>query len=214
MKLFVRYGILVIVIQNKFLKIAQHNFVPNRYPLKNMLYIYYCVFIRLDTRKSIEMGLMDLSKVFVNVDRRLLLVELEALVVSPISCKLIAAFLKKHFSKVRVSADLSPLWLMLSGDLQGSVLGPLLFLIVFSVLPTSSFTLPCDMFADDWTLNFTTNEVNTVLKDLRQTFLWTSDWQMRFNFAISQHLQSGPRLVPTLIMPVETGDFVHRTFRI
>lgn len=64
------------------------------------------------------------------------------------------------------------------------------------------------MFADDVKLICPTNEVNSLMEDLRKTFLWTSVWDMRLNVAKSQHLHLGPGPAPQLVMPDNTRELL------
>ena len=71
-----------------------------------------------------------------------------------------------------------------AGVPQGSVLGPLLFLIYINDLP-HGITLICKIFADDTSLfsmvldvNKSINELNSDLERINQ---WAYQWKMQFN---------------------------------
>ena len=63
-----------------------------------------------------------------------------------------------------------------AGVPQGSVLGPLLFLIYINDLP-DGITSICKIFADDTSL-FSFNELNSDLERINQ---WAYQWKMQFN---------------------------------
>ena len=72
---------------------------------------------------------------------------------------------------------------VLSGVPQGSVLGPLLFLIYINDLDVGIVS-KLVKFADDTKLGKEVkneHEVNILRQDLRNIFQWSVDWQMSFN---------------------------------
>ena len=73
----------------------------------------------------------------------------------------------------------------LSGDPQGSVLGPVLFLILINDLP-ENIRLSVRLFADDCVLyrNIESPMDCQILQDdLNSLAQWETDWQMKFNLA-------------------------------
>lgn len=64
----------------------------------------------------------------------------------------------------------------------------------------------CYLFADNIKLICLSKDTATLLKDLRQTFIWTDSWGMQLNVAIFQHLHLGPKVAPDLTMLGHTGE--------
>ena len=92
--------------------------------------------------------------------------------------KWIAAFLENRKMKVKVKAEFSDLVTVLSGVAQGSVLGPLLFLIFINDLPQWIRNSMVLMFADDRKISCRLiDEEDCVLlqKDLDYLMNWTKD---------------------------------------
>ena len=72
---------------------------------------------------------------------------------------------------------------MLSGIPQGSVLGPILFLLYINCLPDSIKT-KIRLFADDskiWNAIRTTADCEQLQSDLTSLENWSSTWQLKFN---------------------------------
>ena len=84
---------------------------------------------------------------------------------------------------------------MTSGVPQGSVLGPLLFLLYINDLP-ESVKSQCRLFADDALLyNDVTNRI-IVQDDLNRLQCWADNWQMVFNPKKCYHLTIGKNVSP------------------
>ena len=71
-----------------------------------------------------------------------------------------------------------------AGDPQGSILGPLLFLIYISNLP-NGLKSKCKLFADDTSLFSVAHDANTSASDIKNDFKlishWAFQWKISFN---------------------------------
>ena len=70
---------------------------------------------------------------------------------------------------------------VLSGIPQGSVIGPLLFVIFINDMPESVKYNICKLFADDCKLYGTVNTDNLLQFDLSMLEKWSTQWQLPFN---------------------------------
>jgi len=68
----------------------------------------------------------------------------------------------------------------LSGVPQGSVLGPLLFLLFINDLPTH-INSECRLFADDALVYSTKKSLAILQQDLVKLAEWSNLWQLKFN---------------------------------
>ena len=92
--------------------------------------------------------------------------------------------LQKSKQRVVLNGQTLECWEIIPGVPQGSVLGPLIFLIYINDLPDGIISL-WKIFADDTSLfskvhniNKSVNEVNADLEKMSQ---WTYQWKMQFN---------------------------------
>ena len=67
-----------------------------------------------------------------------------------------------------------------SGIPQGSILGPLLFIIFINDLPESLTNL-CKIFADDTKLYGSSKRRASIQEDLLKLMEWSEIWQLNFN---------------------------------
>ena len=89
------------------------------------------------------------------------------------------------FQRVGLDGQTSDPVPVLSGVPQGSVLGPVLFLIFINDLPDNTRS-PVRLFADDCVLYrniFSLSDCEALQVDLDNLAQWESDWQMKFNVA-------------------------------
>ncbi|CAF0969378.1 unnamed protein product, partial [Didymodactylos carnosus] len=120
-----------------------------------LLYLLNNLTKNLNTQPPVDTILVafDLEKAFDKVSFQIILSRLALLGLSSNVLKWFTSYLTNRFQQVRVGAALSTPTPVLSGVVQGSVLGALLFLIFINELPTV-VQLPADsiLFADDCTL--------------------------------------------------------------
>ena len=92
-------------------------------------------------------------------------------------------FLSNRTQLVRMNDSTSTPRLVKSGIPQGSVLGPILFIIFINDLP-DSITSSIKIFADDTKIfraAKTTSDQDNLQTDLNNLFKWTANWQLPFN---------------------------------
>ena len=92
-------------------------------------------------------------------------------------------FLSGRTQRVKVD-DLFSKWVKVSSGIpQGSVLGPLLFVVFINDLPDQLKYSICKMFADDCKIYRRLNQenVNKLQVDLTNLERWSKKWQLPFN---------------------------------
>ena len=106
----------------------------------------------LDAKKHIIAIFLDLSKAFDTVDHELLLVKLRYYGFGRNSLDLLRSYLSDRYSIVNFDGKLSKKEKLKSGVPQGSVLGPLLFIIFINDMCHLQLNSKKSIFADDTTL--------------------------------------------------------------
>ena len=146
--------------------------------------------------------LLDLSAAFDLVDPDLLIKKLEIYGVDRDGLQWIYSYLTDRYQGVWVDHVLSEFLQCEVGVPQGSILGPLLFLIFFNDLP-SSITSNVDSYADDTTITATGKTVEEISQALTRDCGIVSDW-MRSN-----RLKLNPD--KTHLITVGTGERLRHT---
>ena len=110
--------------------------------------------------------------------------EIESLGISGNLLEWMLSFLTKRFQRVVANGSYSDLAPVTSGVPQGSVLGPLLFLLYFNVLTTITKVCKLNLFADDILLYFRVKSVKDcqlLQNDLSAIVSWSKLWQLNLN---------------------------------
>ena len=125
-----------------------------------------------------------MSKAFDKVWHKGLLFKLKTYKVEGNLHNLLSNYLHNRKQRVPINGKESDWKPILSGVPQGSVLGPLLFLLYINDLADD---LECNhkLFADDASLNEhiknTTNSTTCLSRDLNKIGSWGNEWKMLFN---------------------------------
>ena len=178
------------LLANNLLSDHQHGFIKNRSTLTNLITSIRNWLSSLDNRKSTDVIYIDFAKAFDSISHPKLLHKIKSYGISGKLFSWISAWLSNRSQSVKLDGCTSLPSLVLSGVLQGSVLGPLLFLVfindLIEILPPQCHP---SLFADDLKLYSdcdTTpvpNSPGYVFCPLLQTalnslFHWSTLWQL------------------------------------
>ena len=139
----------------------------------------------VDTGSQTDLILLDFSKAFDKVNHSSLLRKLDHYGIRGQTLKWIRDFLSNRSQAVTLDGCLSESSTVLSGVPQGTVLGPLLFLIYINDLP--QYVSPgtkVKLLADDSAVyrKITSKEDHFILqRDLENLVKWESEWSMEFH---------------------------------
>ena len=135
--------------------------------------------------KQTDLIIMDFAKAFDKVPHGLLFHKLEYYGIRGSTHKWINSWLSGRTQQVVLDGQASDPVPVLSGVPQGSVLGPVLFLIFITDL-LDNIRSSVRLFADDCVLYRNIHSLQDCLalqEDLTSLGKWEADWQMKFNVA-------------------------------
>ena len=128
---------------------------------------------------------IDLQKAFDTVNHEILLKKLEHYGIRGIALNWFYSYLSCRKQFVSVNGHSSSLREISCGIPQGSVLGPLLFLIYINDLPNSSQLLSFFLFADDTNIYYESNDLAILMrkvnKELKKVKLWLDSNKLALN---------------------------------
>jgi len=166
-----------------FLTDDQHGFREKRSCLSNLLMNLEEITKLIDKGSIVDQIYLDFQKAFDKVPHQRLLYKLRKAGIKGTMLSWIESFLTGRRQRVKVNGVYSFWSWVLSSVPQGSVLGPLLFILFINDLPGLIRCL-CMIFADDTKLTKkvdTLEEVDELQEDLNSLHEWTKEWQLKFN---------------------------------
>ena len=136
-----------------------------------------------DRGKQLDVSYLDFSKAFDKVPHRRLVLQLECHGKRGKLLQWIKVWLSGRQQRVVLNGTKSEWKKVVSGVPQGSVLGPLLFLVFVNTIE-SNINSKVFKFADDIKLFTVIEEKNEQIDfDLDKLVKWSEVWQMKFNFS-------------------------------
>ena len=161
----------------------QHGFTTSRSCLTHLLETFESWTEDVDQGDSADVILLDFQKAFDKVPKQRLLQKLSAYGIRGKVLEWIADFLSDRKMQIMVRSEYSEWFDVISGVLQGSVLGPILFLIyVNDILETVNSNVK--MFADDTKIFRTLknkSDSEILQADLDNLSEWSNRWCLTFN---------------------------------
>ena len=186
MESIIRDEIMDHFITNNLINPKQYGFVPKRTTMLQLLNVLDEWTEAINNNQSIEVIYMDFRKAFDSVPHKRLLYKLNHYKISGQLYDWIKCFLTERHQQVIVNGKSSTASKTVSGIPQGSVLGPLLFVIFINDLPDILLSRAY-LFADD-TKIFSTSQHDVsetaqddIDKDLASLDKWSEDWLLKFN---------------------------------
>ncbi|PFX17087.1 putative RNA-directed DNA polymerase from transposon BS [Stylophora pistillata] len=142
----------------------------------------------LDNVKATGLVFIDYKKAFDLIDHNLLLSKLKALGVGEGSLPLFRDYLSGRRQYVNIDGHHSTQRTLTLGVPQGSILGPILFLVFINDLPATLQHSVADIYADDTTISYSThyttapNDISVGLQtDIDEILNWSADNRMILN---------------------------------
>lgn len=119
---------------------------------------------------------IDFCRAFETIDRSILLKKLYYYGIRGVALKWFENYLKCRFQITKINSVTSQPLESIHGVPQGSVLGPLLFLIYINDISSNINKSKLSLFADDTLISFTGNNLTNVINTVNQDLAILSNW--------------------------------------
>ena len=162
----------------------QHGFRPGRSCLTQLLSHHDNIISLLEQGNNVDVVYLDFAKAFDKVDHKIVLAKAFNFGIRGKLLSWIKEFLSNRTQSVIVNGTLSSPRPVISGVPQGSVIGPLLFLILISDIDKNTLHSKIASFADDTRATNgikCENDAVNLQEDLFHIYQWSVTNNMQFN---------------------------------
>ena len=180
---------------NNLLTVSQHGFRPMHSTLTALLEATNNWYLNIDDGLINSVLFLDLKKAFDTVDHSILLKKLQLYGLDPHAVQWFKSYLSNRFQSTYVNGTLSDYLPVSCGVPQGSVLGPLLFLIYINDLQECELSSSALMYADDTSLTLSAYDPATLEeklnKDLDEVQKWLKSNKLTLNVKKTKYMIIG-----------------------
>ena len=167
----------------------------------------------LDERLTVGGVFLDISKAFDSVDHSILIRKLENYGIRGIVLDWFKSYLSERELYVSVDGVSSSKYFLRYGIPQGSVLGPILFLLYINDVVNSSNKLIFSIFADDTALILKIDREfydNTIRAELSNVMKWFDANLLLLNVDKTKYIYFGPEYNSIKALQSITPDFIYK----
>ena len=179
--------------ENSLLTKFQSGFIPGDSTVNQLAFLYHTFAKALDEKKDIRIVFCDISKAFDKVWHEGLLYKLKKIGIGGNLLNWFRNYLSNRLQRVVIRGQNSDWGTIKAGVPQGSVLGPLLFLVYINDI-VCGIKSSIRLFADDTSLFLTVDEDNVnesaeqMNNDMISIKQWADQWLVNFNPAKTDNM--------------------------
>lgn len=193
---------------NFFFK-SQYGFRANK-DLNGALFdLVYTIQNSLDRHKIAAVVFIDLRKAFDTVDHKILLDKLDKIGVRGHAHSWLNSYLSNRQQYVIIKNIISKLETVLCGVPQGSILGPLLFLIYINDIGRLKLNGKLELFADDSAIIYEENNPKElsklIIEDLETLYSWFTMNKLSFNATKTVYMLFTKPSIEVMNLNIELG---------
>ena len=188
---------------NSSLYPRQFGFRPSHSTINALQELTIQLYNNVDASKFVVGVFLDLSKAFDTVDHVILLQKLSHYGVRGVALEWFSSYLSNRVQCTKINNMVSD-WLPVTcGVPQGSILGPLLFLIYVNDLHRASQELTTIMYADDTNVFFSHDNIDTAITTTNNLLVHLVDWFKANKLSLNRE-----KTKCMIFSPVSYGRFI------
>ena len=196
-KYFSCYALSSHVVTYEILFCCQFEFRKNHSTSLSLIHLINKISSAIDKRESTVGVLLDLSKAFDTLDHQILFTKLEHYGIRGTDLQWIKSYFSCRQQFVQFNQACSPMQTIKCGVPQGSILGPLLFILYINDLPNASKLTQPLLFADDTSIFYSHSDprcLQSVLNEELQNFdVWLKCKKLSVNIKKNNYIVFKPR---------------------
>ena len=166
------------------ISVSQFGFLRNLSTLQQLLIFINTVNDSLNSNSQADVLYLDFKKAFDSVAHNELLFKLWSFGITGNLWRWLQAYLSNRVQQVSVNNTVSDVLPVVSGVPQGSILGPILFLVFVNDIPAAVSSSLVLLFADDAKCIKSVSQTSDCLsfqQDLNNLVTWSTTWNLPFN---------------------------------
>ena len=175
---------------------SQFGFLAGRSTLQQLLLFLADIHQNREKKATTNVIYLDFQKAFDTVPHHILLQKLWSIGIRGCLSHWFQSYLSSRVQTVSINHHLSNYLPVLSGVPQGSLLGPLLFLVFINDLPSYVHSAKMLLFADDAKCYTAASSPSLLQKDIDSLYQWSLS-NISFNTSKSSHLQFSHTSTPS-----------------
>ena len=182
----IKDALLVFLREHKIINASQHGFMARKSTTTHLLECNLDWNTAIKSRQGVDIVYLDFAKAFDSVVHSKLIAKLECYGVCGMILRWIESWLCNRYQCVRVGCSSSSLLRVISGVPQGSVLGPVLFILyVNDIVCCIADNVSVKLFADDAKIYTVIDDVNFNSSQLQHSLdlvvSWADHWQLKLS---------------------------------
>ena len=185
------------LISRKLLVPNQYGFRPGSKTTDCLIDLVDEISSHLDKSNYVLTLFLDLSKAFDTVNHSILLSKMDFYGIQDLENHWFKSYLQKRKQRVFVNGVLSKTLPVNSGVPQGSILGPLLFLIYINDVTNATSYFNIRLFADDTSLTVSGHDLDFLIQKVNMEFQKILDWlssnKLTLNLSKTKYIIFQPR---------------------
>ena len=196
------------LMKHDFISQHQHGFLPKRSTVTQLLETLEIWTKELDKGNGMNILYCDFRKAFDSVPHKRLINKIRSFGIDGPLLKWIEDFITGRKQCVRVNGKLSSWETVTSGVPQGSVLGPLLFVLFINDLE-DAVSCGVKLYADDTKIFAIVNndtDSKEFQKQINSLYQWSTTWQLKFHPDKCHILKIGPNQEENFVYTMGTED--------
>ena len=181
----VQRQIIAFLHENNLLSPAQSGFRPRHSTMSTLIKVTDDWLHAMDKKECTGTIFVDLKKAFDTVDWDILIGKINKLGITGLPSLWIKSYLSDRVSRTLVNNELSAESVITCGVPQGSLLGPLLFIIYINDLVDSVKTCKIQLYADDTVLYFSHRSSHIIQQTLQTELENVNKWMSRNKLTVN-----------------------------
>ena len=180
----IKDAILAFLKEHKLINASQHGFMANKSTTTHLLECNLDWNAAIRSKHGVDIAYLDFAKAFDSVVHTKLIAKLRCYGICDMLLSWIESFLSNRYQFVRIGSSVSPICSVLSGVPQGSVLGPVLFILyVNDIVGCMANTVSIKLFADDAKIYTVISETSSthLQSSLDAVVSWADHWQLKLS---------------------------------